>query len=65
MDKLQSACGFCAILAIAWAISENRRVLAWRALIGGILLQLVLAAALLKLPLFKDFFDAQLGAGGA
>ena len=56
MENLQSACGFCVILAIAWAIGENRRVIAWRTVAGGVILQVVLAAALLKLPLFKNFF---------
>ena len=55
---LQSAFGFLAILLIAWAISENRRIVAWRTLFAGIALQLLLAAALLKLALFKQFFLA-------
>lgn len=55
---LQSALGFVAILVIAWAISENRRIVAWRTLFAGIALQLLLAAALLKLTLFKQFFLA-------
>ena len=58
MENLQSAFGFCTILLIAWAISENRRSVAWRTLIGGVLLQALLALALLKLPLFKHFFLA-------
>lgn len=45
-----------AIMVIAWALSENRRVLVWRIIISGVLLQVVLAVALLKLPLFKQFF---------
>ncbi len=55
---LQSAFGFIAILVIAWLCSENRRVVAWRTVIAGITLQLVLAAALLKLAIFKHFFLA-------
>ena len=58
MENLQSACGFCTILLIAWAISENRRRVAMRTVIGGVLLQVALALALLKLPLFKHFFLA-------
>jgi CNT family concentrative nucleoside transporter len=56
MENLQSAAGFVAILAVAWAFSENRRVVAWRAVVSGIVLQAVLAFALLKLPLFKQLF---------
>jgi len=55
---LQSAFGFIAILALAWLVSENRRVVAWRTIIAGIVLQIVLAAALLKLDLFKHVFIA-------
>ena len=58
MDSLQSAFGFCVILLIAWALGENRRHIAWRTIVGGVLLQAVLAAALLRLPLFKHFFLA-------
>ena len=43
---------------MAWLISENRRVVAWRAVIAGVLLQAALAAALLKLAVFKQFFLA-------
>lgn len=55
---LQSAFGFVAILLLAWLASENRRVVAWRTVIAGILLQIVFAAALLKLAVFKQFFLA-------
>ena len=53
---LQSACGFLAIIAIAWLLSENRRSVPWRIVISGALLQIVLAAVLLKVPLFRDLF---------
>lgn len=50
--------GLVALLAIAWLLSENRRSVPWRIVISGVLLQLVLAAALLKIPLTKEFFLA-------
>ncbi|MBI3054534.1 MAG: nucleoside:proton symporter, partial [Betaproteobacteria bacterium] len=50
---LQSAFGFAAILALAWLISENRRAIPWRTVLAGVGLQLALAAALLKLEVFK------------
>ncbi len=43
---------------IAWLISENRRAVPWRIVISGALLQIVLAAALLKVPLFRELFLA-------
>lgn len=55
---LQSAFGFVAILALAWLVSENRRAVPWRTVLAGVGLQLALAAALLKLEVFKLFFLA-------
>jgi len=55
---LQSAFGFAAIFLIAWLLSEDRRAVPWRIVVSGSLLQIVLAAALLKLPLFRDLFLA-------
>ena len=42
---------------IAWLLSENRRAVPWRIVIAGALLQIVLAALLLKVPLFRDGFS--------
>jgi CNT family concentrative nucleoside transporter len=58
LSILQSGFGFIAMLCLAWLISENRRVVAWRTVIAGVALQFVLAAALLKLTVFKQFFFA-------
>jgi len=62
---LQSAFGLIALLLIAWAISENRRTVPWRIVVSGVLLMVVMAVLLLKVPLFKQFFltlnDALLG----
>ena len=55
---LQSAAGFMVIFGIAWLLSENRRRVPWRIVIAGTLLQIVLAALLLKLPVFRDVFLA-------
>jgi CNT family concentrative nucleoside transporter len=55
---LQSAFGFVAIFLIAWLLSEDRRAVPWRIVVSGAALQIVLAAALLKLPLFRDVFLA-------
>jgi CNT family concentrative nucleoside transporter len=55
---LQSAFGFICICLIAWLLSENRRAVPWRIVISGALLQIVLAALLLKLPVFRDLFLA-------
>src|SRR5688572_26478637 len=44
------------LLAIAWAISENRRAIPWRAVAAGLLLLLVLSLVCLKIPLVKAAF---------
>ena len=48
--------GGIALLILAWAISENRRTVPWRIVVSGVILMLVMAALLLKVPLFKQFF---------
>ena len=55
---IQSAFGFIVLLAIAWALSESRRTVPWRIVISGVMLMLLMAALLLKVPLFKQFFFA-------
>jgi CNT family concentrative nucleoside transporter len=53
---IQSTFGFFVLLALTWAISENRRAVPWRIVISGVVLMVVMAALLLKVPLFKQFF---------
>jgi concentrative nucleoside transporter, CNT family len=50
MYALQSLFGIAAMLALCWAISENRREIPWRMVATGIALAALLAAALLKIP---------------
>jgi CNT family concentrative nucleoside transporter len=50
MLQLQSALGVIALLAIAWAISEHRRRVAWRPVIIGLALTIILASVLIKVP---------------
>jgi CNT family concentrative nucleoside transporter len=44
------------MLLLAWSISNNRRIIAWRTVITGTLLQLVFAVIILKTPPGKAFF---------
>ena len=44
------------LLAIAWAISENRRAIPWRAVVMGMVLLLILAVVFLRVPLVKAAF---------
>jgi CNT family concentrative nucleoside transporter len=58
MQSLQSAFGLLVFLAVAWALSEDRRAASVRVAIAGVTAQLVLAALLLKVP----FLEAALAA---
>jgi len=53
---LQSAFGIAVFVALAWSFSEDRSRVPWRTLLAGIALQFLLAAALLRLPAFRQVF---------
>ena len=53
---MQGILGIAAIAAFAWAISEDRRRVPWRAVIAGFGLQVVLALLLLRLPATQGIF---------
>ena len=54
----RSALGFLVLHALAWALSENRRMVAWRPVVAGMLLTLALGVLLLKAPFVRDVFMA-------
>lgn len=56
MLQAQSLLGIVSIVVLAWAMSERRGAVSWRAVAAGLAVQLFLALALLKLPLFQDVF---------
>ena len=56
LQSLQAALGLVGLLAIAWTLSERRRAPPWRIVLSGVALQVLLAALLLKAPLFQQFF---------
>ena len=60
MDALvaQSLVGFFVLHALAWALSEDRRTIAWRPIVAGMLLTLGLGVALLKAPFVRKVFMA-------
>ena len=47
---IQGIAGILALIALAWAISENRRVFPWRTAGAGLAVQFALALVLIKLP---------------
>jgi CNT family concentrative nucleoside transporter len=58
MLAAQSALGLLAFLAIAWMLRERGASVAWRTVLAGLALQVVLAVLLLKLPPAKQAFLA-------
>jgi CNT family concentrative nucleoside transporter len=56
MLQLQSALGVVALLAIAWAISENRRAVAWKQAGIGLALTLAVAVLFIKVPQMSAAF---------
>ena len=56
MQHLQSAFGVAALLAFAWAISENRRAVDWRSTGAALIVTLAAAVLLLEVPQIKSGF---------
>ena len=48
MERFTALIGFFAILAIAWALSTNRKAIKWRTVGWGLMLQIVIAILVLK-----------------
>src|SRR5437879_1069068 len=65
MLQLQSAFGVFALLAIAWAVGENRRAVSLRQAAIGFAVTLLTAVALIKLPLVAHAFGVINDAVGA
>src|SRR6201996_8247481 len=65
MLQLQSAFGIIALLAIAWAFSENRRAVSLQQMAIGLIVTLVTAVILIKLPFVTRAFGAINDAVGA
>jgi concentrative nucleoside transporter, CNT family len=65
MLQLQSAFGVVALLAIAWALGENRRAVSFRQTATGLAVTILTAVVLLKLPGVAHVFGAINDAVGA
>lgn len=50
--------GIVVLLTVAWVFSRNRRIIAWRMILGGVGLQFVIAGLMLKVPAFSGLFMA-------
>src|SRR5258708_15648853 len=56
MLQLQSAFGVIALLVIAWAFGENRRAVSLRQAAVGLVVTILTAVALIKLPFVANAF---------
>jgi len=52
----QGILGIIAFIGFGYLISENKKAIAWRAIVAGLTVQILLAAILLKVPVFKNIF---------
>jgi CNT family concentrative nucleoside transporter len=55
-DVLHSLAGISGLLALAWLAGENRRGVPWRAVAGGLAVQMALAVLFLKVEFLKKAF---------
>jgi CNT family concentrative nucleoside transporter len=53
---MHAIAGMSGLLAIAWALGEDRRGVPWRAVAAGVVLEIVLALVFLKIPMVKSAF---------
>jgi len=56
-ERAASAFGLVILIAIAWAMSSDRRRVSWRIVVWGLIIQFGLAVVLLKTPAGRLFFD--------
>jgi len=54
LTQAQSLLGIAVLIAVAWAMSEDRKAFNWRMVAGTLLLQGALALLLLKVPVIRD-----------
>jgi CNT family concentrative nucleoside transporter len=57
MEQVISFLGNFAMIAIAWALSVDRKAIKWRPVIGGTLLQVVFAVIILRTDTGRQVFD--------
>src|SRR4051812_17733928 len=55
-DSMHAAAGIAGLLALAWLMGESRRTVPWRAVLAGLVLQIVLAVLFLKIQVVKNLF---------
>lgn len=54
---LRGLIGITAIIAIAFAFSSFKRSISWKIVFSGIIIQIIFAIGVLKVPFIKSFFN--------
>jgi len=54
MERFSALIGFVLILAIAWALSDNKKAIRWKTVFWGLVLQIIVAICVLKGRLIAD-----------
>ena len=57
MDYLRGLIGICVLLAIAFILSRNKKHIDWKLVVSGLILQIVIAVCVLKIPFVRNAFD--------
>jgi concentrative nucleoside transporter, CNT family len=57
MDYLRGLLGIICIIGIAYLLSAKRKQVDWRLILTGLLLQIVIAIALLRVPFVRNIFE--------
>lgn len=61
IDIARGVLGMAVLLGIAYGLSANRKGIDWKLVGGGLLIQIILAFLILKMPFIRDVFDAIAG----
>ncbi|HEY9489819.1 MAG TPA: nucleoside transporter C-terminal domain-containing protein [Chryseosolibacter sp.] len=57
MDYLRGLIGVGVLLGVAFLLSQNKRQIDWKLVAGGLILQILIAACVLKVPIVRNAFD--------
>ncbi|HLV52906.1 MAG TPA: Na+ dependent nucleoside transporter N-terminal domain-containing protein, partial [Cryomorphaceae bacterium] len=57
MGVLRGLLGVATLLALGWLFSEKRKAIPWSLVFKGLILQMVLALLILKVPFASQVFD--------
>lgn len=58
VPRLMGIVGLLVMIALAWALSYNRRAVRWKMVAAGVVLQLALGVVVLKTPFGRGLFEA-------